>query len=88
MIENFETATVLLVVGMLTVFLILGLVVLSGHLLIVLVNKLGDENLPSSGAIKRKNDGSNPNPAQLAAIVAAVDAATGGSGKIDKIEKP
>ncbi|HMR45090.1 MAG TPA: OadG family protein [Saprospiraceae bacterium] len=87
MSENFETATMLLLVGMLTVFFILALVVLTGHFLIMVVNRLSAEN-PSKPDYKSFNkDKSGPNAAQMAALIAAIDTATGGEGNIEKIEK-
>lgn len=88
MSENFQTALTVLAVGMTTVILILSLVVLSGNLLIKVVNRFVPVNeVPKakrskSGFSKNKN-----NPAVIAAITAAVSAATGGTGTITSIEK-
>lgn len=84
-------ALLILVVGMITVFFILGLVVLSGNLLIRIVNRffppasikspLGATEKPLT-ELPAKQD-----KKQLAAIIAAVDILTVGRGKIKTIEK-
>ncbi len=77
---------------MITVFIILGLVVLSGHFLIRIINAyfppnaikrpMGDSiSSPSSVALAKSDKSS------IAAIVAAVDLFTGGKGKAEKIER-
>ena len=73
--ENLETALLLMVVGMATVFAILLIVIYLGKLLISLVNKYApEEQLPVPGNI-------------VAAITAAVNVVTQGKGKVAKIEK-
>ena len=75
--ENIETAILLMVVGMATVFVILLIVIYLGKLLITLVNKYAPEEVvpaPVPGNI-------------LAAITAAVNVVTQGKGKITKVEK-
>ena len=88
MSENFQTALTVLAVGMTTVILILSLVVLSGKLLINVVNRYVPVNeVPKS---KRSKSGflkNKTNPAVIAAITAAVNATTSGTGKITSIEK-
>ena len=88
MSENFQTAVTVLAVGMTTVILILSLVVLSGNLLIKAVNRLVPVNeVPKTRRSKSGFSKSQTNPAVIAAITAAVSAATGGTGKITSIEK-
>ncbi len=92
MTDEIKLALVVLGVGMITVFVILGLVVLTGQILIKIVNSY----FPAA-AIKSPLSDLNVNPpinqgaknskATLAAIVAAVDLVTGGKGKANKIEK-
>lgn len=75
MTQDFSTAFTLLAIGMITVFLVLFLVVLTGNLLIRFVNRLAPkavEGIPAK---------------TVAAITAAVDAFTEGKGRITKIEK-
>lgn len=81
--ENLNTALGLLVVGMITVMIILWLVVLIGNLVVQVTNRFipekekpGDDSLTGSSDTKK-----------MAAIVAAVDAATQGRGKIDSITR-
>ena len=83
--ENLETALLLMVVGMATVFAILLIVIYLGKLLISLVNKYApEEQLPA----KQGAQSSVPIPGNIvAAITAAVYVVTQGKGKVAKIEK-
>lgn len=84
--ENMETALLLLVVGMGTVFAILLLLIYLGKLLIALVNKYAPEEEVAAKQIMPK--GPLPIPGNvLAAITAAVNVVTHGKGKITKVEK-
>jgi oxaloacetate decarboxylase gamma subunit len=71
---EFSTALSLLAIGMITVFVVLALVVLTGNLLIRFVNRIS----PDQDGIA---------PVKIAVITAAVNAFTEGKGKITKIEK-
>ncbi|WP_303011459.1 OadG family protein [uncultured Bacteroides sp.] len=84
--ENIETALLLMVVGMATVFVILLIVIYLGKLLIASVNKYAPEEvLPAK---KEAQKGPAPVPANiLAAITAAVNVVTQGKGKVTKVEK-
>lgn len=83
----------LLAVGMVAVFGILGLVVLTGQLLIRLLNRMA----PSPISDKPTSTGSPPqlsdsteadiHPATLAVLVATVEEVTKGTGNIKKIKK-
>ncbi len=83
--ENLETALLLMVVGMATVFAILLIVIYLGKLLISLVNKYApEEQLPA----KQGAQSLVPIPGNIvAAITAAVNVVTQGKGKVAKIEK-
>lgn len=84
--ENIETALLLLVVGMGTVFAILILVIYLGKSLIFLVNKYAPEEEIPLKQVSTK--GPAPIPGNiLAAITAAVNVVTHGKGKVSKIEK-
>ena len=73
--ENIETAILLMVVGMATVFVILLIVIYLGKLLIT----------PAKQETPR---GPAPIPGNiLAAITAAVNVVTQGKGKVTKVEK-
>jgi oxaloacetate decarboxylase (Na+ extruding) subunit gamma len=76
-----ETALLLLAVGMITVFAVLSLVVITGQALIRVVNFFAGEASPPPGIA-----GGGPDKSRIAAIVAIVDALTGGKGKVGKIE--
>lgn len=86
--ETLYSAFTLLLIGMITVFTILSLVVISGNILIQLVNKYAPAPtktpkyqptaIPDKSAIPTK---------KIAAIVAAVEMVTKGKAKIVKIER-
>ncbi len=86
--EDLNTALGLLVVGMVTVFIILCLVVVIGNLVIRLTNRFIPVAVPvtakpgNGGSIERK-----AHPKKLAAIIAAVEVVTRGKGHVDSIEK-
>ncbi|MDR2815455.1 MAG: OadG family protein [Proteiniphilum sp.] len=86
--DNLNTALGLLVVGMVTVFIILCLVVVIGNLVIRLTNRFIPETVPAGG---KSGDGGSAgkkaHPQKLAAIIAAVDVATQGKGSVESIEK-
>lgn len=67
-----------MIIGMITVFAILYLVVAGGGLLIRVVNKY----YPETVSQPRVNDSK-----KIAVIIAAVNLITGGKGKIEEIKK-
>ena len=77
----------LLLVGMGTVFIILGLVVFMGRQLIGAVNRWMPEAAASTAGSSSPSPSSSIEPGVLAAIVAAVDIVTGGKGKVEHVEK-
>ncbi|MFK7981665.1 MAG: OadG family transporter subunit [Saprospiraceae bacterium] len=88
MSAELQTALLLLVVGMITVFIILSLVVLTGRTLIWVVNKYfsPEEKITYEYKVPFVEDDVIYKK-KLAAIAAAVEIATRGKGKIIKIEK-
>lgn len=83
--ENINTALMLMVVGMVTVFCILLIVIYLGKGLILLVNKYAPEEVVPD---KKKAQGAAAVPGNiLAAISAAVTVVTQGKGKVAKVEK-
>ena len=76
---NFSTAFSLLLTGMITVFVVLSLVVLTGNLLIRIVNAFfpKPENIKQLETIDKR---------KIAAINAAVEMVTNGEGSVTKIE--
>ena len=87
--QDFNTALLVLIVGMTTVFVILSLIVLSGKLLINIVNRFSPELSPT---ISQSSAAPAPpeaavSPSVLAAILAAVETVTQGKGKVEKIDK-
>lgn len=86
--ENLNTALGLLVVGMVTVFIILWLVVVIGNLVIRLTNRFIPVAAPAEGKSENRGaSGKKTASKKLAVIVAAVDAVTQGQGNVDSIEK-
>ena len=83
----FGTAFMLLVVGMITVFSVLLMVVILGKMLIRLVNSLHKEVPVSTKPIESHSHESHLTPNKLAVLVSAVDIATSGKGHIKSIEK-
>jgi oxaloacetate decarboxylase gamma subunit len=77
----------MLLVGMITVFTVLALVVATGRVLIWAVNRTTKE-LPSvKKSTVRKPIQEKINAQKMAAIIAAVEIVTNGKGKITSIEK-
>lgn len=86
--ENLNTALGLLVVGMVTVFIILWLVVVIGNLVIRLTNRFIPVAGPAAGKPGNGNTrGRKIHSKKLAAIVAAVDVVTQGQGSVESIKK-
>jgi len=96
--KNLSEAFIILAVGMITVFIILALVVLTGQILIRITNRfappaLAKNNIssssvpPESSSPDNLNQKNTFNPKKLAAIVGAVEHITFGKGRIEKIEK-
>lgn len=84
--ENLETALLLMVVGMSTVFIILLIVIYLGKLLISIVNKYA----PAEEVPIKQQPAKAPVAISgqiLAVITAAVNVVTQGKGKVVKIEK-
>lgn len=82
--STISNALILLAIGMITVFLILALVAISGNLLIKIVNKYAPE--PTKKLIRA----SRPNgtaPEIVVAIAAVVETVTAGHGKVEHIQK-
>jgi oxaloacetate decarboxylase gamma subunit len=81
--EVYSQAFIILIVGMLTVFTILMLIVLAGQALIRITNRFdASASAKVSTSSKHAID-----PTEIAVITAAVSHLTGGTGNIDKIKK-
>lgn len=79
---------VILIVGMLTVFTILGLVVGSGRLLIWLVNRWEPQTVSRPSATSATIPDTAPvHSTDVVVLTAAVEAITAGKGRIESIEK-
>ena len=77
-----SNAFLLLAIGMITVFVVLSIVVLSGSVLISLVNKYAPDPVKESKLVKPLISNK-----EIAVITAVVDHVTQGRGKIESIEK-
>lgn len=82
--ESLSNAFSIMVVGMITVILILGLVVVIGKMLIRITNRYWP--LPETPGKPGTRTGLISS-GTMAAIIAAVEAVTGGQGNVTKIEK-
>jgi oxaloacetate decarboxylase gamma subunit len=83
--ENLNTALILMIVGMVTVFIILLIVINLGKLLIALVNRYAP---PEEAAQPKRSKAPAPIPSNVvAAITAAVNVVTHNKGRITNIEK-
>lgn len=88
MSEQVETGLVLLLIGMSTVFFVLGLVVLTGRVLIATLNKIGGSAVTIQA--RQATQGHEDNllsPRKKAAIAAAIHLATGGAAKPTNVQK-
>ena len=85
MSEAFSTATMLLAVGMITVFTILALIVVFGNILISVVNKYFPE--AHVAKVIQKATTAAMDTKKVAAIISAVDVVTEGKGKVTSITK-
>ena len=83
MLPDIQTAFLLLGTGMVTVFTILGIVVLSGKLLIRISNYMAPAIKNAASEQSPKTD----KHAEIAAITAAMHQFAGGQMIIEKIEK-
>lgn len=81
--QSLSNAFSVLIVGMVTVFFILWLVVTIGNLLIRITNRFEPVTLES----KKAPPPISSNNGSIAAIIAAVDTITNGNGKVTKITK-
>lgn len=87
MTEELNLALQLLVVGMVSVFLILGIVVGLGKLLVTTVNKFSPEIADNKKVSRRPRSNTGFNPKKLAAITAVVDHITHQQGVVTSIKK-
>ena len=86
--QDFNLAINILIVGMVTVFIVLSLVVLTGRVIIFLVNsRVAPESKPGDLPTPQTAEVYSPLPMHLAAIVATVEVVTQGKGQITKIKK-
>ncbi|MEZ4883729.1 MAG: OadG family transporter subunit [Chitinophagales bacterium] len=86
--ETLYSALTLLLIGMITVFIILFLVVVSGNVLIRLVNKYVPAPIERSKSYLPTNDKGTAIPSsKIAAIVAAVEMVSEGKAQVVKIER-
>ena len=87
MSANITQSLGLLITGMVTVFLILGLVVATGRLLIKAVNLHHLRTARRQQKLTRPADRSAVPPEIIAVLSAAVNVATSGQGRIKTVER-
>jgi len=85
--ENLRLGLMLMVVGMITVFAILLIVIYLSKLLIAIVNKVAPEEVVAKKTAPAASAPTVIDPNTLAAIKGAVNIVTGGKGKVMKVEK-
>jgi oxaloacetate decarboxylase (Na+ extruding) subunit gamma len=89
MAETLETGLLLLVVGMITVFTVLGIVVLTGKFLIAVVNRTG--RLPNAQLVQQRHSlpstPTHSHKRKIAAVVTAALIMTKGKGSIKRIQR-
>ena len=81
--ENISLGLLLMLVGMVTVFVILLIVIYGSRLLIRIINKIAPEEAPAAAKAAAKDDNSAVRPI----LEAAVAQLTGGKGHIVNIKK-
>ncbi len=82
--ENLSEALLLLLVGMVTVFCVLLIVIFMGKCIVLFVNKYIPEVVKEKQAPVSNN---NPTPSQVSAINQAIAMITNGKGYVINIEK-
>ena len=87
MSEDFTTGLMLLAVGMITIFVVLSLVVITGNLLIRFVNQYFPDVPVTSPSPLQPSGSAEISPQIVSAIVGAVDIVTQGAGKITSIQQ-
>ena len=89
MTSDLSTALVLLIVGMLSVFTVLAILVMCARLLIKITNQwVTEEETSKSTARKRTKDLKKSNEQEvMVAILSTVELITNGKGRVTHIEK-
>jgi len=85
MSEGMEFGLTIMAVGMITVFSILGLVVLGGKIMILLINRFASEE--EKAPPNQSSGNQQIDNAKISVLAAAVATVTGGKGKITSIKK-
>lgn len=85
MSEEIEFGLTIMAVGMITVFSILGFVVLGGKIMIILINKFASDeaNLPPPTKLATQSI----DKTKISVLASAVTAVTKGTGRITNIKK-
>ena len=79
---SLSSALLLMLIGMITVFIILGIVVFAGNVLIRIVNRFTIVEIP-----KKEKDLEDISSEHIAVIAAVVSEITHGQGQIIKMDK-
>mgnify|MGYP006921585459 CR=1 FL=1 len=84
MTTEIEFGLKIMAIGMITVFSILGMVVIGGKLMILSINKWGSEEAPD---LPLKSNDSGIDKTKISVLSSVVAIVTGGKGKITNIKK-
>ena len=74
-------------IGIVAVFLVLSLVILSGYILIKISNYFAPENTIQQPITKVTKPSDSISPKKMAAIIAVVEKITKGKGNVEKIKR-
>jgi len=85
--ENLDLALQLLLVGMLSVFFILGIVVILGRSLVFIVNKYSPDPKPKAMPVRNNRSSKAISGRKLAVLSAVVDMVTDSKGVLKSVEK-
>ncbi len=82
--DNFGLGITLMVIGMVTVFAILLIVIYLSRLLISAINRFAPEEVQPA---RRQSGGTDVSPVTMKVIAAAVSRITGGKGTVKSVER-
>jgi oxaloacetate decarboxylase (Na+ extruding) subunit gamma len=86
--QTFADAIKLLIVGMLTVFVVLFLVILIGNTLIRIINRfMPEEAKKAANNVRTAVSSTSIDSQKMAVIASAVSIITNGKGKVENVEK-
>ncbi|MDX1479441.1 MAG: OadG family protein [Saprospiraceae bacterium] len=87
MSETIQDGLALLMIGMITVFSVLTIVVLTGRMLIYSLNRVQSRPETRSPSVRTKEEARTISRRKLAAITIATQLMTEGSGRVARVER-